>query len=209
MKFLKLSDLPAEHTCNVCGATKPIGAMLLVHKQSDGYELRPRCKDCHNKKERGHRSTYKRNYLKRWRARNPKLEKSYRDTDACREQNRIRVGRFIKNHRDAVAIQRRLRTQGIKVSWSRAEELLAKFGPCYPSRFGLTSKGLRECERIRAAMRRRSGTQFSNAEIRMMVYEDGLFVAPTLQARPYQKAAENMRRRQADRRGVVQQKRAA
>src|SRR6185295_11057083 len=72
------SLLPSEGFCSHCGKLKPIGEMLVVHRKREGdYYMRPRCKQCHNKRERGHRREYKRNYLRAWRKRNAALNESY------------------------------------------------------------------------------------------------------------------------------------
>jgi len=195
VRFSRLSDLPTEHHCNQCGKTKPLVEMLVIHiRKSGAYELRPRCKDCQNKRERGHRRPYKTSYLKRWRAKHRKTDKSYRETDKYRETARLRQSKYIEQHHDQMAIRRRLMTRGIRVTLKEAAALLQRFGPCYPTRFGLTKKGLSECERIRSKLRRSNRTKkFSSFDIRLMVYEDGLFITPGRQPIPYERQAERMR----------------
>lgn len=199
-------DLPDQHTCNVCNQTKPVDEMIVIYNRKEKvYYLRPRCKDCHNKKERGHRREWKRNYLRAWRKRNRQVNESYwKDNADVREQGRLNAARRLANpeYHEAVLIQGRLRRQlKLRITIVEAKELLAQFGRCYPSRFGLTEAGLRECERIRSTMRR-NGTKkrFSAIQIRMMVYEDGYFINPSRQPQPYQNAAEKLRRWQASRR---------
>lgn len=195
MKFLKLSDLPETHNCNICGQDKPVAEMLVIQsKKTRTYDLRRRCKVCHNQKQKGHRLDYKRNYLKRWRARHPKLNKSYQQKPECKRKNRRRVYEYFTRNHEAILIKGRMQRRGIECTLSEAQRFLERFGPCYPSRYGLTAAGQRECERIRATMRRRgSALKLRNIDIRMMVYEDGLFIAPELQPKPYQKAAERLR----------------
>jgi hypothetical protein len=96
------------------------------------------------------------------------------------------------------------------ITITEARELLAKFGRCYPTRYGLTKSGLLECERIRSRLRvrnvdaRRRQTAF---EIRLMVYEESvatdggynpprrnLVIPPDQQPIPYESRAENLRR---------------
>jgi hypothetical protein len=88
-----------------------------------------------------------------------------------------------------------MRRHGFPVSIQEAEELLKKFGRCYPTRFGLTPKGLKECERIRAGIRRARGKQtVTSFEIRLMVYDDDKsnYIKPRLQKMPYQNAAAKL-----------------
>jgi hypothetical protein len=87
----------------------------------------------------------------------------------------------------------------MRVSINEAKNLCRKYGPCYPSRFGLTPKGLLECERIRSRSRR-GKKPLKSIEIRMMVYEDGFHKSPSRQRAPYQAAAERLRQWQASRR---------
>lgn len=191
----QLSDLPAEYTCKLCGETKPTVEMCVVRTHG-GLRLRPRCKKCHNERERGHRREYKRNYLRRWRRRNKALTDSYwKDNDQIRERSRIRARAYVEKNHDVIAIRRRLSRRGISVTMGEAHELLATYGRCYPTRYGLTPEGLRECERIRSSQRRRGAKRKLTAlEIRLMVYEDGLFIKPSRQPVPYKAAARNMSR---------------
>ena len=195
MKFLKLSDLPETHNCNICGEDKPVAEMVVVrHKKTRVYDLRRRCKVCHNKKEKGHRREWKCNYQKRWRVRHRKLVKSYRQTPAYKVGNARRAYSHFTRHHEAILIAGRLRRRGMDCTMAEAREFLAKFGRCFPSCYGLTAAGRRECERIRATIRRRGAKlKLSALDIRIMVYEDGLFIAPELQPKPYQKAAERLR----------------
>jgi hypothetical protein len=194
MKVQKLSELPATYACKLCGEVKPIAEMCLVHTKGQFY-LRPRCKSCHNTLEAGHRREYKRNYLRRWRKRNQKLNDSYwKRNDRARERNRINGAAYVAKHGEALAIQRRLRHKGERVTIEEAKALLEKFGRCYPTRYGLTKEGLRECERIRSTQRRHGRQRFTAFEIRLMAYEDGYFIDPSRQPVPYKSASENMRR---------------
>lgn len=196
----KYEGLPSEYTCNICEKTKPLVEMCLV--RSNGmYRLRPRCKKCHNKRELGHRRDYKRKYLQRWRKQNAAVNESYwRGNKQVREHARIRAATRSREENDAIAIQRRLRTKGESVTIAEARELLAQYGRCYPTRFGLTKKGLAMCERIRSRLRNRTEKHrmLSSFEIRLMVYEEsaeeiGLVIPPEQQPIPYQKAAERLR----------------
>jgi hypothetical protein len=177
------ADLPAEYGCLQCGATKPIKKMVLVHRRKTrDYLLRPRCKDCHNENEKGHRREYKTKYLRRWRKNNAEVNESYwrgRDRAAS---NATSYKHFTKNHA-AILIQGRLHRAGIQVSLREARSLLRQYGRCYPTSFGLTEKGKRECERIRSRFKnarysaRKRGMKEPPVprpiEIRMMVYADG------------------------------------
>jgi hypothetical protein len=210
------AELPAEYGCRLCGATKPLDKMVLVHRRrTHDFLLRPRCKLCHNASEKGHRREYKRKYLRRWRKDNSEINESYwRQAQAAnRPQLNARCyARFRKNHA-AILIQGRMRRQtGTPVSLAEAKELLRRYGRCYPTRYGLTQKGLRECERIRSRLRAaaRAGKKVTmprNVEIRMMVYADGtgeadsvegqeperFVIPPRLQKQPYQRAARRLR----------------
>ncbi len=196
MRFKTLAELPEKYTCLKCGEEKQLVDMIVIHeRKTDSYLLRARCKECHNKRERGNRRTYKTAYLKRWRKDNAALSESYvkQYVDLNREKiNSQATARFRKKHH-ALLIQGRLRRHGIKVGILEAQRLLKKFGPCYPQRPGLTPSGLKECERLRA-MYRRSKRPYSAFEIRLMVYDDGLFVKPDSQKIPYQAAASNLRK---------------
>ncbi len=191
----RMSELPSVYLCRLCGVEKPIAQMVVVRLRSKVL-LRPRCKDCHNVRERGHRREWKTKYLQRWRRANAELNESYwRQANAAnrREVNARAYFRFLYNH-NAILIQGRLRRQlGQHITLDEARQLAKKFGPCYPSRFGLTALGLRECERIRSAMRR-LGKHLCPVEIRVMVYADGHFIKPSRQQIPYKSASEKLRR---------------
>lgn len=207
------TELPEQYGCAKCGDTKPIGEMVVVRlKTRNKIMLRPRCKKCNNERERGHRREWKRKYLRRWRRDNAELNESYwRGRDRV-TQNAYAYKHFRKNHA-AVLIQGRMRRQtGMCISLAEARKLLRKYGRCYPTRWGLTPRGLRECERIRSRFRlaRKSGKKVEMprpVEIRMMVYADGceadpaegsgpdnFVIAPRLQKQPYQRAAQTLRR---------------
>lgn len=198
MRFRSFAELPALHSCRKCGQPKPIAEMVVVRLRREGIILlRARCKSCHNEKEKGHRRAWKRQYLRNWRSRSRALNESYwRQRNAAKreELNAYAYRHFLANH-DAILIQGRLRRRlGTKVSLAEARKLLLKFGPCYPTSFGLTPPGLRECERIRSRLRA-AGAKPNNAEIRLMVYADAkkYFIKPRFQKRPYQSAAEKLR----------------
>ncbi len=205
MKVTKMVDLPDEYTCNICNVIKPVSDMCVAHHRKEGiFYLRPRCKDCHNARERGTRREYKRKYLQRWRARNPQLNESYwRDNPRVKEKARIRAAARSNEKHEALLIQGRLNRRGFGISLKEAEELLNKFGRCYPTRYGLTPEGLRECERIRGAMRRRGSKQMRPVEIRIMAYEDGLYIKPSRQIVPYKCAAKRLRKWQKQRKAAV------
>lgn len=186
---MSVADMPLTYAREICD------------KEGDGIFA------CNNIAERGHRREYKRQYLKNWRKNNPELNNSYWKGDAqVREAARVRAATRSQADKDAIAIQRRLRTQGESVTIAEARELLAKYGRCYPSRYGLTDLGLRRCEQIRSRLRNRKGKRasfgyqmLSSFEIRVMVCEEsegekGLVIPPDQQPVPYQKAAENLRR---------------
>lgn len=203
MRLKSRAALPKEHRCLACEQTKPIKEMIVVRERRTGHFLvRARCKECNNKQERGHRREYKRRYLQRWRKRNADVNESYwRQYQA---DNRLSISsrsheRFLKHH-EALLIQGRLRRRGIKVSIDEARALYKKYGRCYPTRYGLTPTGLKEAERIRSAQRRKAGRRFSSLEIRIMVYEDGLYITPRWQPVPYKYAAAQLRNFQAQRR---------
>lgn len=206
-KAARFEDLPSSILCMECRTEKPIVEMIVVRvRKEQVYRVRPRCKKCHNERERGHRREWKRDYLRRWRRENRRLNDSYwKDNARVREQNRLNAARRIADpdYRDALAIQRRLRNRDIRVSIDEARQLLEKYGRCYPSRFGLTAAGIRECERIRSRLRyrhSRSGRRMpSGFDIRIMVYEQsedepGLIIRPELQPVPYQTASKNLKR---------------
>lgn len=191
------ADLPAEFGCWQCDKTKPLAEMCVVHLKKEGvYYVRPRCKECHNQKERGHRREYKRRYLQRWRAKNAALVRSYWADDPNRKENsRLQMARFTKSNLDAIAIRRRMNRRGQSINLQEARELLKLYGLCYPTRYGLIPEGLRECERIRKRQKGKPPSRRLTAfQIRLMVYEDGLFIRPSAQKRPYKKARRNLRR---------------
>jgi hypothetical protein len=170
--------------------------MVVVHLRGKGvYLIRHRCKDCNNRKERGHRREWKRQYLRRWRRENPGLNESYwrkAAADRTKVNTHARV-HFLNNHH-AILIQGRLRRRlGMHVSLSEARRLLSEYGPCYPTIQGLSRKGINQCERIRARLRC-LGIRPNLVEIRIMVYADGHYIKPPKQKIPYQHAAQNLRR---------------
>jgi len=190
------------HQCNTCGVVKPMAEMIALRRRADkSLYIRPKCKDCHNSAERGHRREYKREYLRKWRKRNKALNDSYwKDNDRVREQAAKRAkARFDANH-EAILIQGRMGRRGMNVTLDEAKELLGKYGRCYPSRVGLTKKGLKECERIRSRMRSRSESRRmpTSFEIRLMVYEDDdgdyvFVIPPDKQPVPYQAASKRLK----------------
>lgn len=207
-----LDLLLAQGVCNICGDTKQAREMLVVYLRREKlYWMRPLCKECNNKRERGHRREYKRNYLRRWRRANAQLNESYWKGNAdLRERARVASARRLEDpaYHDAILIQGRMNRRGMKVSVKQAKALLKEFGRCYPSRLGLTPAGRRECERIRAALRKRpKHRRPSSFEIRLMVYQDShrgtsgrFFIEPSKQPVPYEKSAEKLRAWQASRR---------
>jgi hypothetical protein len=195
MRFNALADLPEKHTCLKCGKEKLLIEMIVIHERKTGNYLLRGCKECNNKKERGHRRQWKRDYLRAWRKRNAELTESYWRQSAIlnREKTNAQAcARFQKKH-DALLIQGRLRRHGMKVGIFEAQQLLKKFGPCYPMRPGLTPEGFKECERLRSVYRR-LGKPYNTFEIRLMVYEDGFFIKPSRQKTPYRTAAANLRK---------------
>lgn len=205
MKAKKWEDLSPEHRCNACGQTKPLLEMVVIKRRRENeYYVRPLCKKCHNEKERGDRREYKREYLRKWRKRNAELNDSYwKGNPELRERARIRAAQKLQDqeYHDAILIQGRMRRKGFPVSLEEAKALLKEFGPCYPTRYGLTPSGLRECERIRSRLRNRKN-KFKPIEIRMMVYAEGpgMYITPSRQKRPYQSAANTLRRWQQSQR---------
>lgn len=201
-----IAELPDKYRCRKCGLEKPVGEMVLVRlRKQKVFLLRAVCKECNSARERGHRRDWKNRYLRAWRKRNPELVDSYwRKFNADhRAEINARQNLRVRKHHDALLIQGRLRRRlGRKCSLAEAQELLLKYGRCYPTKHGLTPKGLRECERICSAMRR-TGQHMKPVEIRMMVYEDGYFTIPGRQPLPYQKAAKRLRRWHADRKRMV------
>lgn len=205
VRVSKFSELPDEGFCLLCESTKPLAEMVVTHLRKEGmYQMRPRCKNCHNDNERGHRREWKRNYLRAWRARNKDVDDSYRENDPnLKEQNRVRMARRFNDKHYALLIQGRLRRLlNLRVSTPEAENLLERFGPCYPSQFGLTEEGRKRAERLRSTMRR-EGTPYKTVELRMLVYEEGWYIPPNKQPLPYQNAAEKLRKVQRERRKTI------
>ena len=209
LKAARYEDLPIGVFCNLCKMVKPLAEMVVFFSRKVNlFCVKSRCKECHNALERGHRREYKREYLRRWRMRNAELcESYYLNNPRRQEQGRRSTENYIKRHGDAYRIQGRMRRHGMPVSIEEAHELLRQFGRCYPSRIGLTAKGLRECERIRARLRTNNKkSKFnrripSSFEIRLMVYEQsleepGLVIPPVEQPVPFQQASKNMTRTQ-------------
>lgn len=201
MKFLSANDLPKEWSCKVCTKQKPLAEMMVTfNRKGKWYRTKPRCKDCHNEKERGNRREYKRKYLKRWIAGHRKTLKSYRQKPAAMALNLKRSQKFFDDNAEAIRIQKRLRTHGFKCDLSQAREYLETFGPCYPTRYGLSKSGMRECERIRGKQRynRNLKLKLRGIDIRIMVYEDAvaddksLMIAPDKQPRPYQSRSRGL-----------------
>lgn len=201
----RVDELPAERQCNRCRGTKPREQMIVQHRtdpKGNYYYFRPFCKECNNTRERGHRREYKTKYLRRWRRENKALTRSYWDNPQAREQNTSNAADYVRRNKDAIAIQRRLRKRGHLITMAEARDLLDKFGRCYPTKYGLTIRGQKACERMRSRLRSRQvdrRRRQSPFEIRMMVYEEGLekgsgyLVAPDQQPEPYQYARENLR----------------
>jgi hypothetical protein len=201
MRVKSREALPVEHACLKCKKTKPLAEIIVVREKKTGHFLvRARCKECHNKKECGHRREYKTRYLRRWRKHNADLNESYwRQYNAENREHLTSLAyeRFQRHH-EAILIQGRLHRRGIKVSIQEARDLYKRFGQCYPTRYGLTPTGLREAERIRSSQRRLpKAKRFSNLEIRMLLYEDGYFITPKRQIRPYLKSAAKLKAFQA------------
>jgi hypothetical protein len=200
VKAKLIKDLPAERICNRCDTSKPRVEMVVQHRTDNGgfFYMRPICKSCHNARERGHRREYKKQYLDNWRKRNAGLDKSYRQTDHYRQKAAERSYRYFKANHAAILIKKRLAYREIPVTLAEAKELLERFGPCYPTRQGLTKAGLRECERIRSRLRVRNvdrRRRQTATEIRMMIYEeDARFVIPPdEQEMPFKSRSERMK----------------
>jgi hypothetical protein len=209
-----LAELPEDWGCGRCEETKSVDDMMIVRKRKPRrgekkYYLRPRCKECHNKNERGHRRQYKTKYLQTWRTHNKALNDSYwKDNPVKREQCRVNSARRLSNQEthEAVLIQGRLRRRlNERVSLAEAKGLLGRFGRCYPTALGLSQEGQREVERIRKKGAKR---RYSLIQIRIMVYEDGLFIPPDKQPIPYQSSANNLRNWQAKQRQLREQEEA-
>lgn len=201
--FNTMAELPTTYGCRKCGQEKPVGEMIVGRVRKTGKVfLRPRCKACQNAFERGRRLEYKRAYRRRWRRHNAELNETYwrKRCEANGEAIAARARqRFCRDHA-AILIQGRIRRQlGMTLPIAEARELARQFGPCYPTRFGLTPGGLHECERIRSRLRR-ARQAIRPIEIRMMVYADGHYIKPNRQKTPYRIVAERMRRWHAERR---------
>jgi hypothetical protein len=203
--FVKsLDDLPDTYGCKLCEKDKPIDEIIVIHdRRKSGYRVRCRCKACHNARQRGHRRPWKTQYLRRWRKENRQLNESYwRKATADRaRRNRLGYAHFLANHH-AILIQGRLRRRlGEHISLAEARALLSKYGPCYPTQMGLTPRGRRECERIRARLRRVEDKPCL-IDIRMMVYAEGMHIKPQKQPIPFLHAAERLRRYHAERKAA-------
>lgn len=196
MMYATIADLPAAARCKLCAVEKPLAEMIVVlDRRGGGYRVRPRCKACHNARERGHRREWKRAYCQRWRKRHADWVRGYWHTPETRERQKLRARERVAKHHDALLIQGRLRRQlGQHVTLAEATKLLALYGCCYPTPAGLSDWGRREAERIRSRMRA-SGRHMKPVEIRAMVYADGKrnYVKPRFQRPPYQAAAAKLR----------------
>ena len=206
MEFNSFADLPATHRCRVCKHKKPIAQMVVVRLRRTGkILLRARCKSCNNERERGHRRDWKTKYLRRWRKCNAQLDESYwrKYNRENRKQINARAERRRKKLGAVLLIQGRIyRRLGITVPLTEAKRMLATYGPMYPLRCGLTPRGLRECERIRARLRH-ANLPVNVAEIRMIVYDEpGFRKKPQCQkpTRQMLVAAERLRQWHAKRR---------
>lgn len=197
MKATSLDQFPVEYGCKLCETSKPLQEMVLVFLRTEKvYKLRPRCKECHNARERGHRREWKKQYLQKWRKNNAKLNESYWRNDQAKEQHRVNAKKRFDQKHEAILIQIRMRKRGYPTSIAEAEALLKRFGPCYPTKAGLSKRGLRECERIRSALRRQKKKRISTFEIRLMVYDDDKsnYIKPRRQKKPYQHSANTLRK---------------
>lgn len=198
-RYKSVSELPDSAFCRICETEKPIGEMCVAFLRKEKvFRIRPRCKPCHNSNERGNRRQYKTNYLKNWRKKNTELNRSYYNNPEAKEKARINAYRRFEEKHDALLIQGRMKRKGINISISEAEDLLQKYGKNYPTQHGLSPSGKRECERIRASMRKRRGKVLSSFQIRLMVYEDGLedsklLKSPHRQKTIYKKASKKLK----------------
>lgn len=166
MTFASISALPPSAVCRECGAEKPLGKMVVLRVRATGrVRVRPRCKDCQNARERGRRE-WKRDYLRRWRARHPDLDRQYAQAAQERNEARIRSQRLSSYRRDHAAylIQGRLRKRGVPCPLAEARELSREYGPAYPLVCGLSPAGRREIERLRSQARRR-GEPFRRRDV--------------------------------------------
>jgi hypothetical protein len=207
VKYASFAELPEKGHCRTCNTDKPIAEMMVVRmRKQKTVLLRPRCKACHNKHEKGHRREYKTKYLRRWRKDNAELTTSYwkQNHAANRKKYNAQHAKWLRRHHSAILIQGRLRRQaGIHVNLKEARRLCRIYGVAYPTRYGLTEGGRREAERIRASQRKLpKSKRMKLVEIRMIVYEDGRHKKPWLQTQPYQIAANRLREWQANRRAA-------
>ena len=199
MHYNSLIELPLESVCKVCLLSKPVAEMIVIFSRAGKkYYLRPRCKECHNQKERNHRREWKRNYLKKWRKNNVQTTKSYYDNDIAREKAKHNAARRYKKNQSALLVQKRLKNHGLKVSIEEAKDLVNKYGWCYPLPSGLTVRGKKEVERIRSTFRRRK-KKYNLFEIRMMVYEDDcekyyFVIEPSKQPSPFHSTPDQPRK---------------
>lgn len=180
MTFASAAALPPSAICRQCGAEKPLAQMVVLRQRGTGrLRVRPRCKDCHNARERGHRREWKRNYLRGWRALHPDLDRQYYQAAAERNEARLRQQRLSRFRRDHAAylIQGRLRKRGILCPLAEARELLREYGPAYPLVCGLNRAGRREAERLRSQARRR-GRPFRRRDILRALWEREEFRVP-------------------------------
>lgn len=171
--FKSFSELPATAFCLQCQTEKPIAdIMTIFSRKRKLFRIRPRCKKCHNEKEKGNRREYKRNYLQNWRKNNPNLSKTYWESKEV--LNERAKQRYAKN-RDAMLIQVRMRRRGIYLMIDEARSILHEFGRNYMLPSGLSNEGKKECARIRSRLRNRTKNGHrmpKNWEIRLMVFED-------------------------------------
>lgn len=150
-----VATLPATATCTKCGAAKPIIEIVCGRSRADGrFWIRHVCKLCYNARERLRRP-WKREYLRRWRERNPDLNRLYYQAAAERNEVRLREQRLRRYRKDHAAylVMSRLRTRGIIVPIAEARELVLQYGPAYPTFSGLSPEGRQVVERWRSRLR--------------------------------------------------------
>jgi hypothetical protein len=199
-RYKSVSEMPEAAFCRICETEKPIEEMCVAFLRKEKvFRIRPRCKPCHNSNERGNRRAYKKNYLKNWRKKNTEVNRSYWNNPIANEKARINAYRRFEEKHDALLIQGRMKRKGINITTSEAEDLLQTYGKNYPTQHGLSELGRKECERIRASMRRRGRKVLSSFQIRLMVYEDGLedrklLKSPHRQKTIYKKASEKLKK---------------
>lgn len=171
--FKSVSELPEKAFCLQCQTEKPISEMMVIWtRKIKRFRIRPRCKKCHNEREKGNRREYKRNYLQNWRKKNPELNRSYLPDKATANETRKS---FYHKNREAMLIQVRMRRRGIYLTLDDCRSILHKFGRNYMMPSGLSKEGKQECERIRSRLRNRTKNGHrmpKNWEIRLMVFED-------------------------------------